>query len=112
MSQAPDFHGELDRLQGHLPDWAARNLHRLRQPEAVWVRVPAGVALTGGGIFSILPLLGLWMLPIGLALLAVDVPPMRRPMARALAFTNGTIEKRKIKSAARRNRANPIRRDP
>jgi hypothetical protein len=95
MSFAPDFHDEMDRLQRHLPEWAGRNLHKLRQPRAMWVRVPAGVALTTGGVLSFLPVLGLWMLPLGLALLAVDVPPMRRPMAHALRFTNGTIEKRK-----------------
>jgi hypothetical protein len=95
MSPAPDFHDELDCLQGHLPDWAARNLHRLRQPRAVWVRVPAGIVFVGGGVLSFLPVLGIWMLPLGLALLAVDVPPMRRPMARALRFANGQFEKRK-----------------
>jgi len=99
----PDFHEEMDRLQGHLPGWADRSLNRLRHPKAVWVRVPAGVALTGGGIFSVLPVLGLWMLPVGLALLAHDVPPMRKPLARVLNFTNGKIEQRK----ARRKRPAP-----
>lgn len=93
----PDFHDEMDRLQGHLPGWANRRLSRLRKPKAVWVRVPAGIALTGGGIFSVLPVLGLWMLPVGLALLAHDVPPMRKPLAHVLRFTNGTIEKRKAR---------------
>ena len=100
MNRTPDFHAEMDRLQGHLPDWAARNLRRLRQPRAVWVRVPAGVVLVGGGVFSFLPVLGIWMLPLGLALLAVDVPPLRRPLAHALRFTNGKIEKRKNGRAA------------
>jgi hypothetical protein len=92
-----DFHEEMDRLQGHMPGWAGRRLGRLREPRAVWVRAPAGVALTAGGVFSVLPGLGLWMLPVGLALLAVDVPPMRRPLARVLHFTNGKIEQRKDK---------------
>jgi hypothetical protein len=35
------------------------------------------------------------MLPVGLALLAYDIPTMRRPMARLLHFTNRKIEKRK-----------------
>ncbi len=96
-----DFHEEMDRLQGHLPDWAGRRLGRLREPKAVWVRVPAGIALTGGGVFSVLPVLGLWMLPVGLALLAHDVPPMRKPLARVLSFTNVTIEKRKARKAVK-----------
>jgi hypothetical protein len=97
-----DFDQEMDRFQGHLPDWASRNLDRLRHPRAVWVRVPAGIALTGGGVLSVLPGLGLWMLPIGLALLAQDVPPMQRPLARVLNFTNGKIEKIRGRKAAKR----------
>ena len=96
----PDFHEEMDRLQGHMPGWAGRRLNRLREPKAVWVRVPAGIALTGGGVFSVLPVLGLWMLPAGLALLAHDVPVMRRPVARVLHFTNGKIEKIRGKGRA------------
>ena len=94
MGDKPNFDEEMDQLQGHMPDWASR-IDRLRQPEAVWVRVPAGIALTGGGVFGFLPVLGFWMLPIGLALLAQDVKPMRRPLARALRFTNGKIDQRK-----------------
>ncbi|HEY7228928.1 MAG TPA: hypothetical protein VH558_01015 [Pseudolabrys sp.] len=97
MTREPDFDEEMDRLQAHMPDWAGRNFDRLRQPEAVWVRVPAGIALTGGGVLGFLPVLGFWMLPIGLALLAYDVRPMRPPLARALRFANGRIEKRKAR---------------
>ena len=94
-----DFDAEMDRLQGYMPDWAGRNFDRLRQPEAVWVRVPAGIALTGGGVLGFLPVLGVWMLPIGLALLAYDVPPMRPPLARLLRFANRRIEERKERKA-------------
>ena len=44
-----------------------------------------------GGMLGFLPVLGFWMLPIGLALLAYDVPPMRPPLARVLRFTNSKI---------------------
>ena len=33
-----------------------------------------------GGIFSFLPVLGLWMLPLGLLLFAQDVPVLQKPM--------------------------------
>ena len=99
MSRTTEFHLEMDRLQGHLPGWASRHVDRLRHPRAVWVRVPAGVVLTGGGVLSVLPGLGLWMLPVGLALLAHDVPTMQRPMARMLNFTNGKIDKMKARKA-------------
>ena len=95
MTRVPDFDEEMDRLQGHMPEWAGRNFDRLRQPEAVWVRVPAGIALIGGGVLSFLPVLGIWMLPVGVALLACDVRPMQPPLARALRFANRKIEERK-----------------
>jgi hypothetical protein len=41
------------------------------------VRVPTAVLMLLGGVFSFLPVLGLWMLPLGLMLLAVDVPLIR-----------------------------------
>ena len=46
-------------------------------------------------MLGFLPVFGVWMLPVGLALLAHDVPPMRRPLARVLHFTNHKIEQRK-----------------
>ena len=60
------------------------------------MRVPTGVALVGAGLLGFLPLpiVGIWMLPVGLALLAHDIPTMRGPMARLLHFTNRKIEKR------------------
>jgi hypothetical protein len=39
-----------------------------------------------GGVFAILPVLGLWMLPVGLVLLAEDMPALRRMTDRALAW--------------------------
>lgn len=47
-------------------------------------RVPWGVrSLIGllfviGGTLGFLPILGFWMLPAGLALIALDLPPLRR----------------------------------
>jgi hypothetical protein len=63
----------------------------LRQPAARWLRIPAGLLLIVGGVFSILPILGLWMLPLGLVLLAEDLPPVRRGTDRVLAW----IERRR-----------------
>jgi hypothetical protein len=97
MTRIPDFHEEMDRFQNHIPSLIARNLNRLRRERAIWVRVPTGVALIGGGVLGFLPLpiVSIWMLPVGLALLAHDIPTMRAPMARFLYFANRKIEKRK-----------------
>lgn len=43
-----------------------------------------GGLLLLGGMFSFLPVLGLWMLPLGLLLLALDVPLLKPPVGWAL----------------------------
>ena len=101
MTRIPDFNQEMDRFQDHVPAWVGRTLKRLRGERAVWVRVPAGIALIGGGVLSFLPVLGIWMLPLGVALLAQDIPAMHKPMARLLDFTNRTIERTKANKQAR-----------
>lgn len=80
----PDFHVLIERFEARLPDSIARSSRYLRQPQARMVRVPAAVLLTLGGVFSILPVLGIWMLPLGLLLLAVDMPALRPPLVRIL----------------------------
>jgi hypothetical protein len=40
----------------------------------------------GASLLSILPLFGVWMLPLGLMLLAEDVPPLRRARDRLLKW--------------------------
>ena len=72
----------LDRVERHLPAWSARTLRWLRAPSSRLVRIPLGILLLVGGLLSILPVFGLWMLPLGLLLLALDVPLLRRPARR------------------------------
>jgi hypothetical protein len=64
----------IDRLPGRLRDftrWA-------RRPSSRWARIPLGVFLILGGILSILPVFGLWMLPLGVILLGEDIAALRR----------------------------------
>lgn len=80
---------EIDRLEGHLPKWAVRLLKAVTAPKAVWVRVPLALFLmAGGAVGFFLPVPAFWMLPLGLALLALDLPFLRTPMARLLALIN------------------------
>lgn len=74
----------LDELQRKLPDRLSSWLKRLRAPGARWVRIPIGILLVCGGFLGFLPVLGFWMLPLGLLLLSLDVPLLERPTARAL----------------------------
>jgi hypothetical protein len=68
----------LASLIARLPPRIGRTTAKLLHPHMRWARIPAGILLVLGGIFSILPVLGLWMLPLGLVLLAEDVPILRR----------------------------------
>jgi hypothetical protein len=43
------------------------------------LRLPLAVLLIVASAFAFLPVLGLWMLPLGVLLLAVDLPPLRSP---------------------------------
>jgi hypothetical protein len=56
----------------------------IRRPSARLVRIPFGVVMVFGGVLSFLPILGIWMLPLGLMLLAIDFPPLQRPVAWAI----------------------------
>ncbi|WP_259400492.1 hypothetical protein [Roseovarius sp. SCSIO 43702] len=46
------------------------------------LRFLMGVLLIIGGILSFLPVLGLWMLPLGVAVAALDVKPVMRRLRR------------------------------
>jgi hypothetical protein len=73
---------------------------RLNVRRGVLVRVPLGIALLIGGLLSILPFLGLWMIPLGLMVLAIDLPLLRP------AVSAGIIRLRRRWSVWRRNRPN------
>lgn len=89
---------QLDRFERYLPRWLGRALHWLRAPSARWLRIPLGFLLVLAGIFSFLPLLGVWMLPLGLLLLAQDLPFLRRPTRQVLVW----LERRWIYRKRRR----------
>jgi hypothetical protein len=76
----------LDLLIRRLPPRLRNSVRWLLQPSARWLRIPAGLLLIFGGFLAILPIFGLWMLPLGVILLSEDVPPLRRATGRVLAW--------------------------
>jgi hypothetical protein len=54
----------------------------LRKPSSFAVRLVVALLLILGGIFSYLPVLGLWMLPLGLLFIALDVTLLQKPRPR------------------------------
>ena len=89
MAGKRELEEELDRLQARLPERIARFVGKVRSPAARPYRIPIGVGLIGGGIVGFLPILGFWMIPLGLAVMAPDVPPLRRPLVWMLRKING-----------------------
>lgn len=81
----------LDTLIHRLPPRLAGTVNYLLQPSSRWVRIPSGALLVVGGVLSFLPVLGIWMLPLGLALLAEDVPALRTSRSKVFDW----IERRK-----------------
>ena len=55
---------------------------RLKLPESRWLRTLIGVALIFGGILGFLPILGFWMVPLGLLVLSHDSHFVRRQRRR------------------------------
>ncbi|MFT8712141.1 hypothetical protein [Komagataeibacter rhaeticus] len=76
----------LERLLRRLPARGEQAMRWLLQPGRAGLRLVLGCLLAVGGVFSFLPVLGLWMLPLGLILLAEDVPFFRRLSARMLEW--------------------------
>lgn len=68
--------------------------HTIRLPRSKFRRVLLGVALLCGGMLWFLPVLGLWMFPLGIMVLSVDFHVLRR-LRRRLASWWGRRKKKR-----------------
>jgi hypothetical protein len=59
----------------HKIRFANRQFHL---PQSRPVRVGLGILLVACGLLGFLPVLGFWMIPLGLLVLSVDLPAVRR----------------------------------
>lgn len=69
----------------------------LRVPRRRWVRWLAAAVLIAASFLWFLPVLGLWMLPLGLALISEDVPSLKgwlESVARWLERRWGAVKRR------------------
>ncbi len=55
-----------------------RSYHKLKNHPSKGLRTGAGVLLIFGGLLGFLPVLGFWMVPLGVMLLSVDFHIARR----------------------------------
>jgi hypothetical protein len=99
-----DHKAELDRhfawFEAKLSPRPASLVRWLRRPSSRLVRIPLALLLVVGGVFSFLPVLGLWMLPLGLLLIAQDVPLLQKPLAGMLGWIERKwLERQRAKDA-------------
>ena len=80
--EAAAWDARIEQALTHAPRRLQAAVHWLREPSRRWVRLAAGVLLILGSLLAILPVFGLWMLPLGLALIGEDVPPLKAWLER------------------------------
>jgi hypothetical protein len=76
----PNWKGRLAALMRRAFRWSDENI-----PPGL--RSLAGLPLIVGGIFGFLPVLGFWMVPVGVVLIALDIPPLKRRLRTYLDRT-------------------------
>jgi hypothetical protein len=81
---------QITALASSLP-WLERGIHRLLDNRMRLVRLPLGIRLIAAGLLGFLPVLGFWMLPLGLLLLALDLPALRPPVSAATIRTRRRV---------------------
>jgi hypothetical protein len=86
LASKTDLDEQMKRFERRLPGRMASFIAWVRKPSSRWVRIPSATVLLAGGVVGFLPIAGFWMIPLGLVLIAQDVPPLRSPMARLLAW--------------------------
>lgn len=58
----------------------------VKLPRSRMMRIGLGAALLVGGLIGFLPVLGFWMIPLGIAVLSIDLPFARRIRRRVTVW--------------------------
>lgn len=78
----------LDSIGRYLPARFCRFVIWLRRPSRLLARIAISLLLVLGGLLSLLPVLGLWMLPLGLIIMSQDLPVLQRPLLRTFRWAD------------------------
>jgi hypothetical protein len=76
----------FEMIDRRVPSRVSRFIRWLRKPSSFGARLIVALLLILGGFFSFLPVLGIWMLPLVLLLIAQDVPFLQKPLVGALSW--------------------------
>jgi hypothetical protein len=85
MTDGPVFDTERHKFSRRLPRWAAAAMDKTLDSSR-WIRWPVALLLVVGGLVGFLPILGFWMIPLGLILISQDVAFLRPSLARLFAW--------------------------
>ena len=87
----------FEMIDRRVPVKVSQSIRWLRKPSSFVVRLVVAMLLILGGIFSFLPILGIWMLPLGLLFIAQDVPLLQKPLVGALGWVEAKWAWLKVK---------------
>ena len=87
----------FEMIDRRVPTSVSKFIRWLRMPSSFAVRLVIAILLILGGIFSFLPVLGVWMLPLGLLLIAQDVPFLQKPLVSVFAWVERKYERLRVK---------------
>lgn len=76
----------VEKYAAKMPRPLARIVRWMRKPDLRWVRMIAGILLVLCGFIGFLPILGFWMVPLGLMILAQDSKWLQRPTLRVVTW--------------------------
>lgn len=74
---------------------ANRSIHS-RIPSYRPARIALGIVLILGGLAGFLPILGFWMIPLGVVVLSVDFPFIRRMRRRFMVWFGRTFRNKDL----------------
>jgi hypothetical protein len=80
----------FERIEEHLPAWLCRFFRWLRRPSSRIARILVAALLIFGSLLSFLPVLGIWMFPLGLIIISQDLPFLQRPLVRSFQWIETT----------------------
>ncbi len=90
----PQLHAWSERTTRRL----VRAIRQLKGHSNPWVRRGLGFGLILGGVLAFLPILGVWMLPLGLVILSDESTRLRRPRRRLQIWLGRRFPKCRIPS--------------
>ena len=67
--------------------------YSIRLPGSPGLRIALGIALLTGGFLGFLPILGFWMIPLGVVVLSIDIALARRLRRRFDVWWNRRKQK-------------------